>query len=384
MKKTFLLLMALLLSSNFYAQTVYETIKSERLKDTRRIKIQLPRNYELNKEKRYPVILVFDGDYLFEPVAGNVDYFSYWEEIPEAIVIGVIQKNTREDDCFFNDLTFLPEKKGASFFEFIGYELLPKIDEDYRTASFRVAVGHNQTANFANYFLMKENPLFRGYLNICPEFALKTPERVLEKMNAINSKLWYYVATGANDVKKIREEALAFDTMVKALENENIKYRFDDFDNATHYTVAANAIPRALVDIFSIYPPISKKEYKEVISTLGEEENAYDYLVNKYKTIAELFFLDKTIRINDFLAVSTALEKKQDWENLEKLGNLAVKEHPTLMLGHYYLGTAYEQLGEPKKAMNSFENGFLLEDVSFLTKDMLLQKVEQIKEDFGY
>jgi len=54
------------------------------------------------------------------------------------------------------------------------------------------------------------------------------------------------------------------------------------------------------------------------------------------------------------------------------------------MLGYYYLGMFYEQTGEPKKAMRAYENGFQLEEVAFLTKDYMLEKVNKIKEDFGY
>ncbi len=41
------------------AQTTYETISSEKLGTSRNIKIQLPRNYEKNTEKLYPVVLVY-------------------------------------------------------------------------------------------------------------------------------------------------------------------------------------------------------------------------------------------------------------------------------------------------------------------------------------
>ena len=40
-------------------------------------------------KKHIPLILVLDGDYLFEPFSGCVDYLSYWDEIPEAIVVGI-------------------------------------------------------------------------------------------------------------------------------------------------------------------------------------------------------------------------------------------------------------------------------------------------------
>ncbi|MFC5048992.1 hypothetical protein [Aquimarina hainanensis] len=54
------------------------------------------------------------------------------------------------------------------------------------------------------------------------------------------------------------------------------------------------------------------------------------------------------------------------------------------MLGNYYLGMYYEQIGEPKKAMRAYENGFLQSEVAFLTKNFMLEKVNKIKEDFGW
>ena len=383
MKKVQFLLLFLFAVLTVQGQTKYETIKSYKLDDVRQLKIQLPRNYESNDWKKYPVIIVLDGDYLFEPVAGNVDYLAYWEEMPEAIVVGIIQKDTRSNDTDYDDLDYLPEKEGAAFFEFIGYELLPDLDKKYRTNDFRIILGHDYTANFTNYYLYKEAPLFKGYINLSPDYATKSQERLVEKLTQTKEKLWYYLATAANDVTGIKENVLAIDSSLKAIENENVSYDFDNFEDASHYTVVNYGIPRALSSMFSMYAPISRKEYKEVILNL-EEETAYEYLVNKYKAIADLFSLNKVIRVNDFVATSTAIQKKQDWESLQKLGELAIKEHPESMLGYYYLGTAYEQTGEPKKAMRAYENGFLLEEVSYLTKDMLLQKIEQIKEDFGY
>ena len=124
------------------AQTIYEEFQSAKLGASRELKIQLPRNYEENSEKRYPLFIVFDGDYLFEPVAGNVDYYSYWEDMPEAIVVGINQVNSRGDDNYYSDQTYFPVESGAKFFEFIGMELIPYIEDTYRTANFRIAVGH--------------------------------------------------------------------------------------------------------------------------------------------------------------------------------------------------------------------------------------------------
>ncbi|WP_313791189.1 hypothetical protein [Lacinutrix neustonica] len=86
----------------------------------------------------------------------------------EAIVIGINQYGKRDDDLFYSAKSSLPFETGADFFEFIGMELIPYIEKIYRTSKFKVAVGHGATANFINYYLIKEVPLFNAYVSISP------------------------------------------------------------------------------------------------------------------------------------------------------------------------------------------------------------------------
>ena len=57
MKKTILLLAFMTFSFLANAQVIYEEFNSERLQETRRLKIQLPRNYDTNTDKVYPVTM---------------------------------------------------------------------------------------------------------------------------------------------------------------------------------------------------------------------------------------------------------------------------------------------------------------------------------------
>ena len=43
------------------SNNIYEKIYSDKLDTEREITIQLPRDYNLDEEKRYPVFIVFDG-----------------------------------------------------------------------------------------------------------------------------------------------------------------------------------------------------------------------------------------------------------------------------------------------------------------------------------
>jgi predicted alpha/beta superfamily hydrolase len=363
-------------------QTIYEEFDSNKLGEKRQIKIQLPRGYEDNTDKSYPLFIVLDGDYLFEVVAGNVDYYSYWEDMPEAIVVGINQVDNRDDDTMYSEQNSLPIEGGAKFFEFIGMELIPSLNNTYRTEDFRVVVGHGATANFINYYLLKDKPLFQAYITISPDLAPEMSTYIPERLQQFQTKTFYYLANGTNDIKSIKSKAEALNTSITTIDNKNVLYNYDSFEGATHYNTPAHAIPKALESIFFVFQPISKKEYKETILKL--ETSPVDYLLEKYQTIENMFGLNKQILINDFKAIAAAINKTEKYQHFEALGKLARKEYPETLLGNYYLARFYEESGSPKKAMRTYKSAYILDEIAGITKDLMLEKADEIKADFGY
>lgn len=382
MNKKLLFLLFLAAPYITHAQTTYKTLQSAKLGETREIKIQLPRNYEENKDKLYPVMVVLDGDYLFEPVAGNVDYYSYWEDIPEMIVVGVNQSSSRNSDASYDEQTFLPTGKGAAFFEFLGMELLKHIQDNYRTAPFKVIVGHDYTSNFINYYLLKENPLFQGYINLSPDLAPQMADRITSSLERSSNETWFYLATSGQDIPALRDGILEFDSKLKNINNTKVHYTFDNFEEATHYTLVGNAIPKAIEQIFKVYRPISIEDYNRVL--LQTSVSGHDYLVEKYSNIKNLFGVDKRIRVNDFMAVYNAMDKTRNWEELKKLSKLAHKHYPETMLATFFDARYEEEMGNPKKAMKNYQNAYGQQPIGALTVDYMLEKAERIKKDFGY
>jgi predicted alpha/beta superfamily hydrolase len=382
MKSLFCFLLFVFSINVFEAQVIYEPLQSNKLGESREIKIQLPRGYNSDVKKTYPLFVVFDGDYMFEAVAGNVDYFSYWEDMPEAIIIGVNQSEKREDDCLYSEQNSLPIETGANFFEFIGAELIPYIQNKYRVGNFKVAVGHGETANFINYYLLKQQPLFQGYIVVSPELAPKMVGFVTERLETFESKIFYYLASTTNDVATIKKGTEDLNKGLSSVENKNLFYYYDSFEGTSHYSVPTHAIPKALEDIFSVFQPISKDEYKEKILKL--ETSPVVYLSEKYQTIKELFGIEKQILINDFKAIEAAIEKKEEFQYFEDLGKLGRDQYPNTLLGNYYLARFYEESGEPKKAMRTYQSGYSFEEIGGITKDLMLQKADAIKADFGY
>lgn len=365
-----------------FAQVSFKEIESEKLGETRQIKIKLPRGYENDTEQTYPVFVVFDADYLFDPVIGNIEYYSYWEDMPEAIIVGIDQVNSREDDCLYSEENFLPIESGAKFFEFVGMELLPLIEENYRTANFKVAVGHGDTANFINYYLFKNNPLFQAYIVISPILAPEMEQNITERLLELPNRTFYYLSSGANDLRQVKQGVDVLHTNLSSLELDTFEYESNNFEGATHYSSAPHSIPKALEFIFSVFQPISKKEYKEVILSL--DYSPVDYLKEKYQTVNDLFGINKKILINDFRAVSAAINKNELFEYYQELSKLARRDYPETLLGTYYLARYYEEMGEPKKAYKTYKSGYILDEVAGITKDFMLEMAEQLKVDFGF
>ncbi|WP_136482053.1 alpha/beta hydrolase [Cognatitamlana onchidii] len=380
--KILLLLALFLASSLLFGQVKYETFKSSKLGQERQIKIQLPRGYQTKNDKTYPLFLVLDGDYMFEAVAGNVDYYTYWEDMPDAVVVGVNQLGFRFDDCMYSEQNYLPTGSGAAFYEFIGQELIPYLEANYQVGSFKIAVGHGETANFINYYLLKSKPLFQGYMVISPELAPALIDYLPETLRKIQSKTFYYLADTNNDSKSIRNMVSSLDKDISMLENDHLVYSHDHFEGPSHYSISAHAIPKAIESIFEVFQPISKQEYKEVILEL--EISPVLYLQEKYQVINDLFGVQKQILINDFNAIAAAIERNETYEYYEDLGKMARKAYPDTLLGGFYMGRFYEETGEPKKAMRTFQSAYNLDEIGGITKDDLLDRADLIKRDFGY
>ena len=376
-----LILFAMFCTTPLYAQTQYEYIESDRL-GTRELKIQLPRNYEENTEKYYPLILVLDGDFLFEIVAGNVDYTSYWADMPEALVVGINQVETRSEDLFVSDATFFPTQDGAKFYEFLGAELMPYLEENYRLGTFKVAVGHGASANFINFYSFRKTPLFQAYIALSPSMSPYMDSNLTEQLADLKSPLFYYMSTASEDFRDHRKDITALNTKLEAIDSNHLFYAFDNFDGLDHYGLVNASIQKALQHIFLVFQPISRTEYKKYILPL--ETSPVAYLTEKYDRIETLFGIEKQILLNDFRAIASALDKKEQFEYFKDLAKLARESYPDSVLHNYYMGRFYEATGNPKKAMKTYREAYIYQEIDGITKDDLLDKADRIKLEYGY
>lgn len=378
MKRIILLVFFALSLQCIDAQVIYEKFNSEKLGQERELKIQLPRNYNPEEAIEYPLVIVLDGDYLFEPVIGNTDYQSYWGDIPKCIVVGINQRDTRNNDLLYDQDTYFPAHEGAKFFEFIGMELIPYIESKYLASDFRIAVGHDKSANFINYYLFKNVPVFRAYISISPDLAPEMQNRALAKIPTLQRDTFYYLATGENDIDELKQPIAELNGQMNLVTNPRFHYRFDNFEDADHYSLVGLAIPKALNDIFSFYKPISMEEYRDQVLTFSG--TPFEYLEKKYEDIEVFYGFEKKVVENDLRAIAAAAKKNDDVDSLRELSKLASKEYPESMISAWYAGMYHEMDGNIRKALQNYQSGLLLDESEFIVKDMLLDKIYELKD----
>ena len=378
--KKLILFLGLIAFGVGYGQKTVGTITSAKLKTDREITIGLPASYEKNPKKQYPLLVLLDGDYLFDPFSGALAYGAYWEDLPEVIIVGVSQNksNERETDCSVDATTGLPDEAGQKFYEFIGQELVPYIEKKYRVAPLKIIGGHDITAGFMNFFLYKDQPLFNGYISLSPELPLGMEEQIPERLSKIETPIFYYQSTADGDVRKMQTRIHKLDDGAKVIKKATLNYQFDDFKGSTHYSLVLHSIPDALYKFFGAYQPISSVEFTDKIAVLPS--GYVDYLSNKYDAIEKTLFIKMPIRINDFKAIEAAILKNKAYAEFEKLANLAKKSYPKAMLYDYEMGMMYENQKDLKKAVKSYTNAFQKEPIGDLTKDMMLNKADDLKK----
>ena len=147
-------------------------IESEILGETRPVIIGKPRGYE-DGDDHYSVLYVLDGDGHFHHTTGTADYLARNRRMPGVIVVAIPNTDrTRDlsppstDESAAEDF---PTHGGAdNFLRFISDELMPWMDDKYRTRPHSTLIGHSFGGLFALHALVTRPEVFDAYVAISP------------------------------------------------------------------------------------------------------------------------------------------------------------------------------------------------------------------------
>ena len=142
------------------------TMASNVLGEAREFRVLLPASYS-SSMSRYPVVYVLDGDSYFLAATSAVRALAGFGNMPEAIVVAVTSPD-RTIDMTPPEVAVrgVDHPGGDQFLAYMADELIPTIDQQYRTLPLRILIGHSHGALFNAYALYARPEAFRWHLAI--------------------------------------------------------------------------------------------------------------------------------------------------------------------------------------------------------------------------
>jgi predicted alpha/beta superfamily hydrolase len=232
-------------------------LHSRVLNETRTLLISKPAGYD-DETERYPVLYLLDGEDNFVHTVGIVRFLAGSERIPPMLVVGIANTQRVRDLTPHTDVEienrFHPGNGGAdAFLEFIGSELIPYIDQTYRTRPYRVLAGHSLGGLFTLYALASNPKLFKGYIAVDPplswnnESVVSKAESWTKNTNEFRGDL-YLTATGESTPM-----LAAIHRLCAALEKTQIRgfrWNFRQMTGETHNSILHQSLYSGLDRIF--------------------------------------------------------------------------------------------------------------------------------------
>ena len=170
-KKSFSLIFILFCFSGFSQKIIETKIASDILENSRNLKIYLPKGYEKDSLKNYPLAVVFDAEYLFDIYVGNSVFFALKDRAPKQIVVGISMEKTKKKDSYYNIENGRLNTTNIQFYEFVRDEVIFFMESNYRTSPFISLIGEGTSANLISHYLKESQPFINSYICINPTFS---------------------------------------------------------------------------------------------------------------------------------------------------------------------------------------------------------------------
>ncbi|NBD08124.1 alpha/beta hydrolase [Corallococcus silvisoli] len=161
------------------------TLKSELLKEQRRINVYLPPGYAEAKNTRYPVLYMPDGGEQedFPHVATTIDTAIRAGEMRPLILVGIENTERRRDMTgptqVDSDRKIAPRVGGSrAFRNFIGDELMPQVSRRYRVTQETAIIGESLAGLFIVESFFLQPGLFRTFIALSPSLWWNQEELV--------------------------------------------------------------------------------------------------------------------------------------------------------------------------------------------------------------
>jgi len=358
MKKNRLLIPAILFlltaaaytqSSEKFSRSQAIKIKSSILNETRDMSIYLPDDYAFS-EALYPVLYLLDGGAHLQHASAAVDYLSLRGIIPDMIIVA-IHNIDRSRDFSPVHVDNIPTSGGAEkFLKFLSRELVPKMDESYRTAGFNILLGHSFGGTFIGYSLLEKPNLFDAYLAVSPALMYAdnyVVKETSEKLKPFKVTKYFYMTVGNED--RYFETLEEYSSILPEKAGENFEFKYVKMMEENHGTTPYLTVFTGLRFIFSDWqmPPDIQQADLEAIDA-------------HYKKVSLKYGIEVVTPELVINALGYRYLQAEDYEKAIATFKQNVERYPGSANVYDSLGEAYENYGKPEQAAKSYKQAVSL------------------------
>jgi len=345
----------LLLSFNLYAQDDREfthlskveklLVPSKLLKVPAEFIVTLPPSYSKSSDKEYVVLLDFhprSQAYL----SGMHDWMSHNGDWPWLETIIVTAPDGHKGLGKLKEQA-IEEQGNELLLDFMGQDLLPAIDNKYRTNRFRILNGFTGNAGLSLYTLLNRPDMFNAYFAASPvlskDFAYVIKDAPKKLTGMKGKPRFLLMSTSDSGFEKRQLASFAeMESIIKANATEVLDYRIKRFDGTYYMTqpilATAYGIELLFNDIHQVLKPDSE------ISSQGAQA-----ILAHYRYLSEEKYGFEVPATDSMIALAQAETVKGGEQAVEQglaIYKLAVKAAPDSHTAHDALAGAYAEVGE--------------------------------------
>lgn len=242
------------------------SIYSEIMEQEYQLYISFPSAYSLQDTITYPVLYVLDGKYMFSIIDGTRVNLDFENKIEEVIIVclglGKDLDSWQSNRTFAftpsEDKRIVKYKSGGAetFLKSLKTEVIPFIDENYKTNADNAILGHSLGGLFVSYCLLKEPNLFNRYGISSPSLMWKDSELLSQakKEYFTNKKhlegKTIFLSVGGDEEELMISGMLTFASILKAKSNYKSMISWNIFNKETHLSVVSAMISRTLCVLY--------------------------------------------------------------------------------------------------------------------------------------
>ncbi|QAT83203.1 putative esterase [Corallococcus coralloides] len=235
------------------------TLRSKKLRETRRINVYTPPGYDAAKGVRYPVLYMPDGGEQedFPHVATTVDTAIRAGEMRPVILVGIENTERRRDMTgptqVEEDKKIAPRVGGsAAFRAFLRDELMPHVRRQYRVTDETAIIGESLAGLFILETFFLQPGMFGTSIALSPSLWWNNEEWVRKAGDPLKAKpdlkATLYVASAGDDVAA---EAGRLAEALRANAPAGLKWKYEPRPDLRHANIYRSLEAKVLREAFA-------------------------------------------------------------------------------------------------------------------------------------